>query len=120
MNATSAIFLSSCVSVHSGEGPWTAWAGLLLAQGESNRHLAIERLDPLTRAKVLAALTGLIILMFGLMLLASLGARWARNYGNSSRRAVTTQKKSPTRLDDWASKPRQTPHTSHSDEEPPT
>jgi len=92
---------------------------LLLAQGQAEKRLAIERLDPLTRAKVLAALVGLIILMLGLMLLASIGARWARNYGNVSRRLPTTQRKSTTHVDDWASRPRPS-STTRTQDEPPT
>ena len=44
------------------------------------RQTMLEKLDPPTRASVLMALLGLVILGFGLMLLAWLGARFARRY----------------------------------------
>ena len=79
------------------------------------KQLPIERLDPLTRAKVLSALTGLIILMFLLMVLAWLGARWARNYANRPPILFEDrQKRQPWSEDDWASKPL----SSDSEEEP--
>ena len=37
----------------------------LVAQSQDGPRFQIERLDPSTRAKVLAALTGLVILMLG-------------------------------------------------------
>ena len=49
---------------------------ILLAAGRT----MLEKLDPPTRASVLMALLGLVILGFGLMLLAWLGARFARRY----------------------------------------
>ena len=44
----------------------------------------IKRLDDATRAKVLAALAGLVILGFAMMLLTWLGARVAQRYRNGS------------------------------------
>ena len=44
----------------------------------------IKRLDDATRAKVLAALAGLVILGFAMMLLTWLGARIAQRYRNGS------------------------------------
>ena len=52
---------------------------LLLAQEVPQKPL-IMRLDGATRAKVLAALAGLIILGFLLVALTWLGARWTRRY----------------------------------------
>jgi hypothetical protein len=48
----------------------------VLAAGQT----MLDKLDPPTRASVLMALLGLIILGFGLMLLAWLGARFVRRY----------------------------------------
>ena len=65
----------------------------------------LQKIDPVTRAKVLSALAALIILGFSMMLLAWLGARATRRYmnrgvhtGRSGRGAVPSD-------DDWASKP---------------
>jgi hypothetical protein len=78
---------------------------LLLAQAPEAPRFQIERLDPPTRAKVLAALTGLIILMIGLMLLAWMGARWARAYGRHTPLSFERRQKHPLDGDDWAGKP---------------
>jgi hypothetical protein len=77
----------------------------LLAQAQEAPHFQIERLDPPTRAKVLAALAGLIILMIGLMLLAWMGARWARAYGHHTPLSFERRQKRPLDPDDWAGKP---------------
>jgi hypothetical protein len=76
---------------------------VILAQQE--RHFQIERLDPPARAKVLAALAGLIILMLGLMLLAWMGARWARAYGHRTPLSFERRAKPVLDPDDWAGKP---------------
>lgn len=94
-----------------------SWPLLLLAWGE--KRFAIERLDPLTRVKVLAALTGLVILMFGMMLLAWLGARWARHYANQAPRLFEDREKRPKwSADDWASKPLSSPASPEEEESP--
>ncbi len=49
---------------------------VLLAQ----RQTMLQKLDPVTRARVLAALLGLIILGCGMVLLTWIGARVARRY----------------------------------------
>jgi hypothetical protein len=67
--------------------------------------LQIDRLDPASKAKVLSALAGLVILMFGLMALAWLGARWARSYGARTPSRYETRQKRVIDGDDWASKP---------------
>jgi hypothetical protein len=77
----------------------------LFAQAQGERRLQIERLDPQTRAKVLAALTGLIILMLGLMLLAWMGARWARAYGHHTPLSFERRAKKTVDPDDWAGNP---------------
>jgi hypothetical protein len=84
-----------------------AWAGagILLAQAQEEPRRQIDRLDPATKAKALAALTGLVILMFGLMFLASLGARWARNYGRRTKLSFERRPQPSWDRDDWASKP---------------
>jgi hypothetical protein len=62
----------------------------------------IKRLDGPTRAKVLAALAGLVILGFGMVILAWLGARATRRYmkGASYFRATPRPEKS-----DWSPQP---------------
>jgi hypothetical protein len=93
------------------------WTGAVTLAQQA-KQLPIDRLDPLTRAKVLSALAGLIILMFGLMLLAWLGARWARHYANRPPILFEDrQKKRSWSEDDWASKPL-VPPDSDPDEEP--
>jgi hypothetical protein len=72
----------------------------LLAQEKS--QTALQQMKPEMRAKVLAALAGFVILGFGLIALASIGARVTRRYMNQepSRRRDVTQFE-----DDWATKP---------------
>jgi hypothetical protein len=71
----------------------------LLAQDKPQTPLS--RLDPQTRAKVLAALAGLIILGFGMVALAWLGARVTRRYMNQT----PPRKERTPGEDDWAQKP---------------
>lgn len=65
----------------------------------------LKRLKPADRVRVLAALAGLIILGFALVLLAWWGARFTRRYlkrpwpGNARRKAGNVSEF------DWASKP---------------
>jgi len=61
----------------------------------------IKRLDDATRAKVLAALAGLVILGLGMMLLTWLGARVAQRYRRGSAFFRPTAR--PTESD-WARK----------------
>ena len=63
----------------------------------------IRRLDPQTRAKVLAALAALLILGLALVLLVWLGARATRRYMNSGRAASSSRPHGSP--DDWADKP---------------
>jgi hypothetical protein len=74
--------------------------GMLLAQQKAQTLLT--RLDSERRAKVLAALAGLIILGFGLVALAWLGARFTRRYMNQGTDDNRSQKDDP---DDWAATP---------------
>ena len=72
----------------------------LLAQDKSQS--ALQRMEPAQRAKVLAAFAGFIILGFGLVALAWLGARVTRRYMNQE----PLRRRDPIRTqDDWASKP---------------
>jgi hypothetical protein len=65
----------------------------------------LERLDPPTRASVLMALLGLMILGFGLMLLAWLGARFTRRY-RKGRAPARSREGVPQRQEDaWWKKP---------------
>ena len=75
-------------------------AGLFLLAQE--KQPLIQRLDGATRAKVLAALGGLIILGFALVLLTWLGARVTRRYMRGPERYQPP--KSPPG-DDWIKKP---------------
>src|SRR5687767_10872944 len=59
-----------------------AWPVLLLANAPAPAKPVLEQLEPARHAKVLAAIAGLIILGFGLVLLAWLGARATRRYMN--------------------------------------
>jgi hypothetical protein len=62
----------------------------------------IKRLDGSTRAKVLAALAGLIILGFGMVALIWLGARVTQRYRNSKPYHRPTPRPGEH---DWAKKP---------------
>lgn len=86
---------------------WVVWLPhLLLANAPPPTKSALERLEPERRVKVLAALAGLIILGFGLVMLAWLGARATRRY--MRREPLLFQKPpqgTPVREKDWAEKP---------------
>jgi hypothetical protein len=97
---------------------WAAGAAALFAQAEPEKRFQIERLDPATRAKALAALTALVILMIGLMLLAWLGARWARAYGHHTPLSFERRKPKSIDADDWANKPM--PKPGFDEDQPPT
>lgn len=62
----------------------------------------IKRVDDATRAKVLAALAGLVILGFGLVLLAWLGARLTQRYRQGTSYFRPTARPGEH---DWAKKP---------------
>ena len=85
-------------------GSWAklaTWGAALLAAEEQQPLL--KRLDPATRAKVLAALAALLILGFTMMVLVWLGGRFTRRYINlDSRRR---DERTPLNPDDWAGKP---------------
>ena len=93
---------------------WVVWLPqLLLANAPPPTQSALERLDPARRAKVLAALAGLIILGFGLVMLAWLGARATRRY--MRREPMLFQKPpqhTPASEKDWAEKPLEDPSDS--------
>lgn len=73
---------SKRMAVALGSMSWLVlMASPLLAQ---ERLPLIKRLDGATRAKVLAALAGLVILGFGMVILAWLGARVTRRYMKST------------------------------------
>lgn len=74
--------------------PW-----LLAQQGEP----LIRRLEPQMRAKVLAALAGLVILGFGMIALVWLGGRATRRYMGIQRKSRRGD--SEISPDDWAHKP---------------
>ena len=62
----------------------------------------IQRMDGATKARVLAALAGLIILGFGMVALVWLGARITQRYRNRTPYFRPTQRPGEN---DWASKP---------------
>jgi len=79
----------------------TAW----LAAAPRGRP-GIKRLDRATRAKVLAALTALVILGFGMVVLAWLGARMTRRYMHRIDRMRADRRPSQVAAeDDWANYP---------------
>lgn len=92
------------------QSPWTkhcfaAAAIVLVAAGTAWADVApplIKRLDGHTRARVLAALAGLIILGFAMVLLTWLGARVAQRYRRSSPYFRPTPRPGEH---DWARKP---------------
>jgi hypothetical protein len=90
-----------------------ASGAVILAQ---EKQLPLDRLDPATRAKVLAALAGLIILGFAMLALVWLGARVTRRYMNppSYDRQRPDNRPSP---DDWATKPLNVPLSDTDDED---
>ncbi|MCA9119088.1 MAG: hypothetical protein H6822_23295 [Planctomycetaceae bacterium] len=63
----------------------------------------IRRLDPQTRAKVLAALAGLIILGMAMIALTWLGGRATKRYMGISPKS--RRRESDLDPDDWAQKP---------------
>jgi hypothetical protein len=73
----------------------------VIAAAQDNRPL-IKRLDDATRAKVLAALAGLIILGFAMVLLTWLGARITQRYRRGSAHFRPTPRPGEH---DWARKP---------------
>ena len=83
-----------------------AWTTVCLAAATAWADLAppplIKRLDGPTRAKVLAALAGLIILGFGIVALIWLGARITQRYRNSKPYHRPTPRPGEH---DWAKKP---------------
>jgi hypothetical protein len=72
----------------------------------------IERLPPVTKAKVLLALLGIVLLGLGMILLIALGARYVRRL---SRAQVAPSKPQP---DDWYRKPLSPPPAPSEDPEP--
>ena len=88
-----AIWLAAWVAV--GLPAATAWA-------DPPPPPLIKRLDGPTRAKVLAALAGLIILGFGMVALIWLGARVTQRYRNSKPYHRPTPRPGEH---DWAQKP---------------
>jgi hypothetical protein len=63
----------------------------------------VKRLEPATRAKVLATFAGLIILGIAMMALAWLGAKATRRYMSSGKQKSRTDR--PLDPDDWSKKP---------------
>jgi len=69
------------------------------------KQTILEQLDPPTRAKVLAALVGLMILAVGAIVLIWLGGRMARRYAGLPSRARRRPIDDGSREDDWWKKP---------------
>lgn len=93
--------LKICRKVRAGHWMLAALVICLLAADEGGRPL--ERLDPLSRAKVISALVGLVILGLAMIALIYLGARFTRRYMRGSASSVDTDKESALR-DAWAAK----------------
>lgn len=89
-----------------GKAAWaTSLAFFILLQASAWADTAtplIKRLDGATRAKVLAALAGLIILGFGMVALIWLGARVTQRYRQGSSFFRPTPRPGEH---DWAKKP---------------
>ncbi len=79
----------------------TAALTMILAAEEATKPL-IMRLDGATRAKVLAAFAGLIILGFLLIGLTWLGARLTRRYMGPKLKPLSS---APARDEEWARPP---------------
>ena len=79
----------------------TALALLILAAEDAKQPL-ILRMDGAMRAKVLAAIAGLIILGFLLIALTWLGARMTRRYMGPKLKPLSS---APARDDEWARPP---------------
>jgi hypothetical protein len=75
---------------------------LLLLAEEVPKKPLILRLDGATRAKVLAALAGLIILGFLLIVLTWLGARMTRRYMGPKLKPLSS---APARDEEWTAPP---------------
>lgn len=75
---------------------WLAAGNWSLLADEAAKA-GIDKLDGGTRAKVLAALAGLVILGFALVLLTWMGARYTRRYMGLGPTGSTH----PPRTDDW-------------------
>jgi hypothetical protein len=80
-----------------------AWIGQWLVIGQAEP--GIRRLDPVTRVKVLAALAGLIILGFGMVLIAWLGGRAVRRYMRGRPTEPSWRPAARKSDDDWADRP---------------
>jgi len=76
----------------------------------------IDRLDPVTRAKVIAALIGLVVLGIGMILLVWLGGRMVRRYVTAPDRLRKRSRPSGPTEDDWWSKPLVPPATPDEDD----
>jgi hypothetical protein len=78
----------------------TAWL-----QSKEGEVIPLQRLDGPTRAKVLSALAGLVILGVGMVALIWLGARVTRRYMNPMSIKPKRRLSSAPNQDDWATKP---------------
>jgi hypothetical protein len=81
---------------------WIAVAGPATTAWADVAPPLIKRLDGPTRAKVLAALAGLVILGFGMVALVWLGARFTQRYRHSQPYFRPTPRPGEH---DWAKKP---------------
>lgn len=93
----------------------TLWyAPALLAAADKQAEPLLVRLDPASRAKVLMAILGLVVLGAALLAMIWLGARWVRRLAREPMRSTSP------RQDDWYRKPLSgdAPNDSDSDETP--
>lgn len=78
---------------------------ILWLQAQEEAKIPLDRLDGPMRAKVLAALAGLVILGLGLMALTWLGARVTWRYMHPKSIKPVRRRPAAPAQDDWASKP---------------
>jgi hypothetical protein len=66
----------------------------LLMIADSTASMGLERLDPVTRARVLMALLGLVILSVALVACVMIGGRWVRRLARHSPRFAVPRRQS--------------------------
>jgi hypothetical protein len=71
----------------------------LLADVPPPPQRLIDKLDPVTRTKLLMVFLGLVILALGMMVMISMGARFVRRLSKDSRQPT------PIRHDAWYKRP---------------
>ncbi len=83
----------------------SSWLAATWLLAEEKPQIPLDKLDGATKAKVLAALAGLVILWFALILFIWWGARITRRYMKSQFDKAPESKPVNIDRDDWARKP---------------